>query len=169
MHIIQPKEILFGSTENNNTWIPFTDQVVDGYSKAEIIQHEDHLEFKGNVRIDKTKGWACLRSKKVLHDLSSYKFIELKIKTDGLPYQFQMEHNVAWQKEKLNINIDIVANQWKVMHLEMANFKLFDAYQGIIDRKIKLDFFKCIYRYNILAVREENRDFNFEIEYIKFH
>jgi len=169
MHIVKPDEILFGESTKNISWIPFTDQVIGGYSKAEIVQHEDHIEFKGGVRRDMKTGWAAMRSRKDYHDLSSYKFIELKIRTDGFPYQFQLEHDMAWQKEKLSITIDIVSNQWKVMHLEMADFKIFSAHNGIIDRKPKLDHLKCIFRYNILVAREETKDFNFQIEYIKFH
>ncbi|WP_194852614.1 CIA30 family protein [Nonlabens antarcticus] len=170
MHISKPKEIFFGESNTNLVWIPFTDQVIGGNSKGEVLQHEAHLEFTGSVdNVVKGRGWAGLRSRKEAHDLSDYKFIELKIKTDGLPYQFQLEHDMAWQNDKLSTTIDIVSNQWKVMHLEMADFKIFNAHKNDITRKPKIELLKCIYRYNILAARENNRGFNFQIEYIKFH
>ncbi len=169
MHILKPTEIYFGESVKSLDWIPFTDQVVGGASQAEIVQHEEFMELKGRVRKDLKSGWAGLRSKKQAQDLSGYKFIELKIKTDGFPYQFQLEHDLAWKNDKLSITIDIVANQWKVMHIEMADFRIFNTPKGIIDRKPKLELLECIYRYNILASREETKDFNFKIEYLKFH
>ncbi|BAO56202.1 CIA30 family protein [Nonlabens marinus] len=169
MHIVKPKEIYFGESVKSLSWIPFTDQVVGGNSSAEVVQHEDFIEFKGRVRKDLKTGWAGLRSKKQAQDLSDYKFIELKIMTDGFPYQFQLEHDLAWQRDKLSLTIDIVANQWKIMHLEMADFKIFNTPNGIIERKPKLELLSCIYRFNILASREVTKEFNFKIEYLKFH
>jgi hypothetical protein len=169
MHISKPKEIFFGDSNSNLVWIPFTDTVVGGHSIAKIIQHEDHMEFTGKIQYVLKNGWAGLRSRKNAHDLSDYKFIELKIKTDGMPYRFQLEHDMAWQNDKLSVTIDIVANQWKVMHLEMADFKIFNANQGEITKKPKLDLLKCIYHYNILTTKDKSQDFNFQIEYLKFH
>ncbi len=169
MHITQPKEIHFGESNGNLTWIPFTDQVVGGNSRAQLIQHEDFVEFKGNITAHPKSGWACMRSRKFPHDLSAYKFIELKIKTDGHPYHIQMEHDMAWQNDKLAVVIDIVSNQWKVMHLEVADFKIYNAHTGFNTRRPKLELLQCILRYNIVAAGEKHRDFNFQIEYVKFH
>ena len=75
--------------------------------------------------------WAGMRSKKEAHNLSDYKFIEIKIRTDGQPYHFQMEHDDAWEKDKLGITIDIVKNKWKTMHMEMADFN-FIAFRNML-------------------------------------
>ncbi|KQC33754.1 hypothetical protein AAU57_10750 [Nonlabens sp. YIK11] len=170
MNYIKPEVILFGAQNQNITWHTFSDQVVGGLSKGDIIFHEDYLEFKGSLKPTLDRGWAGLRSKKEEHDLSDYKFIEIKIKTDGQPYHFQLEHNPAWQEDKLSVEIDIVANQWKVMHLEMADFKIYNTHKEYISRKPKLEHYLSeIQRYNILASHRKTTDFNFQIEYIRFH
>ncbi|SCY07851.1 Complex I intermediate-associated protein 30 (CIA30) [Nonlabens sp. Hel1_33_55] len=170
MHSTKPDILLFGDQRENLTWSKYTDEVVGGLSKGEIIHHEEFLEFTGTLKPTLDHGWAGLRSKKEQHDLSDYKFIELKIKTDGQPYHFQLEHNPAWQEDKLSIEIDIVANKWRTMHLEMEDFKIYNTHTKYLTRKPKLNtILNAIKRYNILASSKNAADFNFQIEYIKFH
>ena len=78
MHIIKPKEILFNQRHKNLDWSSFTDLVVGGFSSGVLKQHEDHLEFSGNVHPVFENAWAGMRSKKEAHNLSDYKFIEIK-------------------------------------------------------------------------------------------
>lgn len=170
LHIIQPQEILFGSNRNNLSWTPFSDQVVGGFSKIALTTHEEHQEFSGSLKPILDNGWAGMRSVKELHDLSKYKFIEIKIKTDGRPYHLQLEHDPAWQADKLSAVIDIVANKWKVMHLEMESLKIYNAYKGYSRRTPKITkAISLVQRYNILAASKTVTTFNFQIEYIKFH
>jgi len=170
MHIITPKEIIFGEEKKTLTWTTFTDEVVGGLSKGKLLRHEDFLEFSGSLFPSIDKGWAGMRSVHELHDLSSYKFIEIKIKTDGKPYHFQMEYDPSWQNDKLSTIIDIVSNQWKVMHIEMEAFQIYNTKTGFLNRKPKLEEnLKMIHRYNILSSSKNVSDFNFQIEYIKFH
>lgn len=170
MHIITPKEIFFDEKNRNLEWSAFTDQMIGGLSRGNIKQHEEHLEFSGNVRPVSDQAWAGMRSRSQAHNLSDYKFIELKIKTDGQPYHLQMEFEDAWQKDKLGIEIDIVKNQWKTMHLEMADFKTYNNREGFLNKKPKLTkVLPLIKRYNIMASSKYQIDFNFQIEYLKFH
>lgn len=170
MYAKQPEEIIFGSDNQNLYWVAFSDSVAGGRSRGSIETVEDHLKFHGFILPDINHGWVGLRSKKELHNLSAYKFVELKIKTDGHPYQFQLEHDPAWQEDKLSFTIDIVSNVWKVMHLDISQFKIYNTNVGLINRKPKIHtLLSKIYRYNILAVSKNARPFHFEIQYIKFH
>jgi hypothetical protein len=166
----QTKEILFGKNETDFAWSSFTDQVIGGLSRASVLLNHEELIFEGTVVPSVHSSWAGFRSKKQLQDLSSYKFIELKIKTDGQPFEIQLEWNEAWQDEKLSQKVDIVGNQWKVMHLEMEKFRLFNIYEGYLTRRPKLqECLSNVLRYNFLFKRDEKDDVQFEIEYIKFH
>ncbi len=171
MYLVKPKELIFDEYTNDNKWLTFTDEVIGGLSTGDALQHDNYVEFKGKLRPSYGKrGWCALRSPKGNHDLEDYKFIEIKIKTDGKPYHFQLEYDLAWQGEKLSTKIDIVSNQWKVMHIEMSDLKLFDFKNGYLDRKPKLGRkLPYIHHYNIVACNEEKADFNFQIEYVKFH
>ena len=165
-----PKEIFFGQKDSELKWVPITDKLVGGLSNALINLEEDYLEFKGELKPIFEKSWVGMRSVKNSFDLSKYKFIELKIKTDGRPYHFQMEHDESWQKDKLGTVIDIVANQWKVMHIEMESFKIHTFEKGFIKREPNLNqLLGLIRRFNIQSYSKEASDFNFQIEYLKFH
>ncbi len=170
MYLTKPQEIFFDEQTNDNKWVVFSDQVIGGLSKGEVLQHEEFIEYKGQIKPILEKGWCALRSKRENHDLQDYKFIELKIKTDGKPYHFQLEYDPAWQGEKLSTEIDIVSNQWKTMHIEIERLKLFSFNHGYLERKPKLGKkLPYIQHYNIVSSSKEATTFNFQIEYIKFH
>ncbi|WP_164549898.1 CIA30 family protein [Nonlabens ponticola] len=166
---ITPIEILFEENQREFEWTAITDKIAGGLSKADLIQHEEYLEMSGHIKKSGILRWAALRSKRKIQDLSNYNFIEIRLRTDGQPFEFQMEYKEGWQDEKLSVTIDLVKDHWTTWHVDMDDLKLFNMQEGYMTRRPKDEFKETILRYNFLHLRDESSDFKLDIEYIKFH
>jgi hypothetical protein len=92
-----PTEIAFGSNQYRYRWLPFDDTATGGKSTSKSEVHQDHLTYSGIIRNINNSAWSCLRSNKIDQDVSTHNCIEIKLKTDGRPYAFEMEYNEGIQ------------------------------------------------------------------------
>ncbi|WP_124980587.1 CIA30 family protein [Nonlabens xiamenensis] len=164
---ITPEEIKFGRQELRYQWLPFDDKVTGGRSTSIVEQHENHTTYSGEIRHINNSAWSCLRSNKVIQDLSKYTSIEIKLKTDGRPYAFEMEYNEGWQHEKIGFLIRTLPNEWTTVHFPIADFQ-HSIFGEIQDKPVDLSVLDNILRYNFYVAERITGPFRLEIEYIKF-
>jgi hypothetical protein len=162
-----PTEIAFGSNQYRYRWLPFDDTATGGKSTSKSEVHQDHLTYSGIIRNINNSAWSCLRSNKIDQDVSTHNCIEIKLKTDGRPYAFEMEYNEGWQNEKLGFMIHTLPYHWTTVQLPIAEFKHVKLRQ-ILDKELDRSVLNHILRYNFHVAEGITGPFRLEIESIKF-
>lgn len=162
-----PTEITFGRNQYRFRWLPFNDTATGGKSTSKLELHHDRIAFSGIIRNINNSAWSCLRSNKIDQDLSTHTFIEIKLKTDGRPYAFEMEYNEGWQNEKLFFMIHTLPFHWTTIQIPIAEFKHV-KFRQVLDKELDTSVLKHILRYNFHVAEEITGPFQLEIEYIKF-
>lgn len=162
-----PTEITFGTSQYRYRWLTFNDTLTGGKSTSKIELHHDRITYSGTIRNINNSAWSCLRSNKINQDLSTHSTVEIKLKTDGRPYTFEMEYNEGWQNEKLGFMIYTSAFHWTTLQLPIAEFKHIKLRQ-LLDKELDSSVLNHILRYNFHVAEEITGPFQLEIEYIKF-
>lgn len=160
--------IVFNDTEIVYEWKPYTDSVVGGTSTASIYQKEDHISFQGVITAISHASWASLRSNLVPKDLSSYSGVELTLRTDGRPYAFEIEYNLAWQDAKASFIMQPVANEWITFKIPFANFHTVQL-NKIISDKAAIESFSNVKRFNFHVAKKIVGDFRLDIKSVSFY
>jgi hypothetical protein len=162
-----PTEITFGTSQYRYRWLTFNDTVTGGKSTSKLELHHDRVAYSGTIRNINNSAWSCLRSNKIDQDLSMYTLVEIRLKTDGRPYAFEMEYNEGWQNEKLGFMIYTLPYHWTTVQLPIAEFKHV-KFRQILDKKLDSSILNQILRYNFHVAEEITGPFQLEIEYIRF-
>lgn len=160
--------ILFNETELRYEWKSYTDAVTGGTSEAKLTFNDDYLTFHGNITKTTNGCWASLRSNTVLQNLTAYQGVEIKLKSDGRPYAFEMEYNVAWQDPKLGYMIITPANEWTVVRIPLKSFKTVQL-NTLTKTSVDPSVFKSINRFNFFVAGKIIGPFELHLEYIKFY
>ncbi|WP_298956061.1 CIA30 family protein [uncultured Nonlabens sp.] len=162
-----PTEITFGKDQLRYQWLPFDDRVMGGKSSSIIEQHDDYITYRGIIRNINNSAWSCIRSNRIDQDLSPYTSIEIKLKTDGRPYVFEIEYNEGWQHEKIGFMIHTVPNNWTTVHFPIADFRRV-KFGEMLPGEVDLSVLKHILRYNFFVAEAIVGEFKLEVESIKF-
>ncbi|WP_213523647.1 CIA30 family protein [Nonlabens sp.] len=162
-----PKEIFFGMNQYRYRWITFNDTLTGGKSTSKLEQQQDWITYSGIIRNINNSAWSCMRSNKIEQDLSDYSLIEIKLKTDGRPYAFEIEYNEGWQNEKLVSMIYTLPHHWTTVQLPIHQFKHAKLRQ-ILDKKLDESVLNHVLRYNFHVAEEITGPFQLDIECIRF-
>ena len=164
---ILPGLITLGIENYDYTWKTFGDQVLGGLSTAHIVQKDTSIKVTGFTINKHGKAFTCLRSQSLKHDLSNVIFIDIKIKTDGRPYAFELEYNHGWHEEKLGSMINTTAGQWHTVRVPMSSFNKV-KFCEIIDSKYDPKILNNIYRFGFYVSDNIDGPYEFEVESIDF-
>jgi hypothetical protein len=162
-----PKEIAFGIHQYRFRWLPFDDQVTGGRSTSKLKLHHNRIIYSGIIRNINNSAWSCMRSNKINQDISTYTLVEIRLKTDGRPYAFEMEYNEGWQNEKLGFMIHTFPYDWTTVQLPITEFKHV-KFRQVLDKELDSSVLNQILRYNFHVAEEITGAFQLEVEYIKF-
>ena len=73
-------------------WFTVDDVVMGGRSSSRLeINEQGHAVFSGNVSLDNNGGFSSLRHVFQMLDMTSFQTIALRVKGDGLRYQFRIK------------------------------------------------------------------------------
>jgi hypothetical protein len=162
-----PAEIAFGIHQYRYRWLPLDDKVTGGESTSKLELHHNRITYSGIIKNINNSAWSCMRSNKINQDLSTHTLVEIKLKTDGRPYAFEMEYNEGWQNEKLSFMIHTLPYHWTTVQLPIAEFKHI-KFRQILDKELEKNVLSHISRYNFHVAEEITGPFQLEVEYIKF-
>jgi NADH dehydrogenase [ubiquinone] 1 alpha subcomplex assembly factor 1 len=165
---LTPTKINFSKDEFRYQWMPFDDSVTGGKSTSTVEIQDNHIVYKGEIKNVNNSSWSSLRSNRIHQDLSNYNNVEIRLKTDGRPYAFEMEYNEGWQHEKIGFMIHTLPNNWTTIHFPFTDFQHVKLGE-IVKKAVDLSVLKDILRYNFYVAEQITGPFHLEIEYIKFY
>lgn len=163
----RPEHIKFSNQDFDYTWKILSDELLGGKSNAIITQLENSLKVTGTIIKTHNTAFICLISNKVSLDLSQLSFIEIRIKTDGRPYGFQMEYNEGWQNDKLSYIMKTTSEIWQVIRFPASSFQNID-FKGISNSSYNPKILSHIYKFGFCVPQSSEGSFEFEIESISF-
>jgi monofunctional biosynthetic peptidoglycan transglycosylase len=161
--------IKFGkSTEKISDWTIISDNVMGGLTKSTLMYTENSLLLTGNLSLENYGGFSSVKSKFKQMDLSEYKGIKIKFRSNNQKYAITLEDSRNWTKPyyKGAIN-EVMQNGWVET---MINFSDFETYQigEPTGEKLKKSVLKNILRVGIMTTEKKEGPFSIEVEYIEF-
>lgn len=165
---IKHHTILFNEKELIYDWKPYTDAVVGGTSTAHVKTRDGYVSFRGTINAISSASWASLRSNLVPQDLSLFTGVSLTIRTDGRPYDFEIEYNLAWQDPKAIYTIRPEANEWVTIKIPFANFYT-SQLNNVISENVEASAFARVKRFNFCVAKKIVGDFRLDIESVSFY
>lgn len=120
---ISSNNTLFNFDKNSNmdNWKIVDDDVMGGLSKGNMILNSDgHAVYSGFVTTDNNGGFSSLRYNFEEKDVSNYKYLVLKVKGDGKPYQFRIKQN-SFQRFSYIQTFD-TTGEWEIIKIPFKDF-----------------------------------------------
>lgn len=125
----------FNKKSTLDNWIILNDVVMGGQSMGSfMLNDQGHGVFQGNVSLENNGGFASLRYRFENPDIKSFSSISIRLKGDGLRYQFRVKSDAydrqsyvyhfqtsgEWQW--IEIPLDEMYPTWRGRKLDMPNY-----------------------------------------------
>lgn len=103
-------------------WPHINDVVMGGLSSGRMVPGEGFATFEGIVSFENNGGFSSVRSRPVLHDLSAYDGLSLRVRGDGKRYGFRLKTDTSFDGVSYQICIEPPAGAWTRLHLPFDEF-----------------------------------------------
>ena len=101
---------------------PIGDRVMGGVSTGALISELDYAVFSGEVSFQYQGGFASVRSETGSWDLSAFKGIELKVKSDGRIYQLSLTTDPRYASVVYRAPFTTPADEWASVRIPLLDF-----------------------------------------------
>lgn len=116
-----PDRVIFDFSEARQAgeWATVDDVVMGGVSSSTwALGDAQTVRFSGTVSLENNGGFASVRTRPLLEDLSGYDGIALRVRGDGQRYALNLRHeDSAWQ---YRYPFDTVADEWVIVRLPFS-------------------------------------------------
>lgn len=157
------KKIYTFSTQTNiKEWRIVNDGVMGGVSKSSLVLTEaGHGQFSGHVSLANNGGFASTQLNKTIKLEEENKFIILRLKGDGRPYEFRLKGEIS-QSESY-VHKFATSGEWENIRLAISDF--YPQYRG---RKLNMPNFnfESIKQMSFLITNKQEEDFKLWIDWI---
>jgi hypothetical protein len=103
-------------------WRSIDDVVMGGVSSSNMVVEDGFATFRGEVSFDNNGGFASVRSRAQLHDLSSFDGLALQVRGDGKAYGFRIRTNASFDGVSYQVTISPPAGEWREVKVRFADF-----------------------------------------------
>ena len=104
-------------------WSPVNDTVMGGVSSSAIVQASESVAlFSGTVSLENNGGFASVRSRPQLLDLSGYQGIQVRVRGDGKRYQFRIRTDNRYDGPTYRTSFETTRGEWTVHKLLFSDF-----------------------------------------------
>jgi hypothetical protein len=122
-----------GTTENESmtiidfsrgdvTWPHINDGVMGGVSSGEMSTGDGYATFRGTVSFDNNGGFSSVRSQAVVHDLSAFEGLVLRVRGDGKRYGFRLKTDASFDGVSYQVQIEPPAGEWTEISVPFIDF-----------------------------------------------
>ena len=132
-----------GTTENESmtiidfsrgdvTWPHINDGVMGGVSMGEMSAGDGYATFRGTVSFDNNGGFSSVRSQAVVHDLSAFEGLVLRVRGDGKRYGFRLKTDASFDGVSYQVQIEPPGGEWTEISVPFIDF--IPVYRGRVVR-----------------------------------
>jgi monofunctional biosynthetic peptidoglycan transglycosylase len=114
------------------TWPHINDGVMGGVSSGGMSPGDGYATFQGTVSFENNGGFSSVRSQFVVHDLSMYEGLVLRVRGDGKRYGFRLKTDTSWDGVSYQVQIEPPAGEWTEISAPFTDF--IPVYRGRVVR-----------------------------------
>ena len=103
-------------------WPSIDDAVMGGVSSSEMVIEEGHASFRGLVSFDNNGGFASVRSRPQLRDLSAFDGLVLRVRSDGKKYGFRIRTSASFDGVSYQAPLVVPPGEWTDVTISFADF-----------------------------------------------
>lgn len=114
------------------TWPNINDGVMGGVSSGRMSAGEGYATFRGTVSFENNGGFSSVRSPAVVHDLSIFDGLVLRVRGDGKRYGFRLKTDASFDGVSYQVEIEPPAGEWTEISVPFTDF--IPVYRGRVVR-----------------------------------
>ena len=114
------------------TWPHINDGVMGGISSGEMSAGDGYATFQGKVSFENNGGFSSVRSRAVVHDLSAFEGLVLRVRGDGKRYGFRLKTDASFDGVSYQFQIEPPAGEWAEISAPFTDF--IPVYRGRVVR-----------------------------------
>lgn len=154
------------SDEQLNGWYVLNDGVMGGLSKGRLTETDEGMIFFGSVSLENNGGFTSYRGPWQRYDLTEYKQVTIKYRSEGMQLAFTMETSQRWWIP--NYKVDLVNSEdWVTETFQLKDFKQYRL-GSPTGRSFTEDIKDEIIRIGFITNEKRAGDFKFEVAYVEF-
>jgi monofunctional biosynthetic peptidoglycan transglycosylase len=160
------KEIMavFDFSRGDATWPYINDGVMGGVSSGRMSAGDGYATFQGTVSFENNGGFSSVRSPAVVHDLSMFEGLILRIRGDGKRYGFRLKTDASFDGVSYQVQIEPPAGEWAEISAPFTDF--IPVYRGRVVRDHPPLDPSRIATFGLIISRQEG-PFRIDIEYVR--
>ncbi|WOI23447.1 CIA30 family protein [Nonlabens ulvanivorans] len=159
--------INFGKDGNTMDWVIVNDGVMGGLSQSTAVSYDNYVLFSGTTSLKNNGGFASYRSPYGNYNLKDYKAVEIKFKSTGRTFYFQLDAYRSWWNPNYKHQFSSNNNEWITVQLPLTEFKEYKVGQQT-GKKISQSQLDDVLRLGIILLDKKEGPFELQIDYIKF-
>ncbi|MCP4440895.1 MAG: CIA30 family protein [Aureispira sp.] len=160
-------DIDFGIPTGGENWMVINDGVMGGLSEGDAKLTEKSILFEGKVSLANNGGFASLRCPYQDLDLSDYKTIKMRVRSQGIAFAFTLSTDRRFYIPYFKHDIKTKSNKWQTITLDLADFKQYQL-GNATGVSLTQDYKDQIIRMGVISNEKREGSFELEIDYIKF-
>ncbi len=106
----------------SESWPNIDDAVMGGVSSSEMVVEEGHASFRGLVSFDNNGGFASVRSRPQVRDLSAFDGLVLRVRSDGKSYGFRIRTTASFDGVSYQVVLAPPAGEWIDVSVPFSDF-----------------------------------------------
>jgi monofunctional biosynthetic peptidoglycan transglycosylase len=103
-------------------WPSIDDSVMGGVSTSTMTVEDGIASFRGEVSFDNNGGFASVRSRPEVRDLSAFEGLVLKVRGDGKNYGFRIRTSASFDGVSYQASLMPPAGEWSEVVIPFADF-----------------------------------------------
>jgi len=146
------------------TWPHINDGVMGGVSSGGMSAGDGYATFQGMVSFDNNGGFSSVRSPAVVHDLSTFEGLVLRVRGDGKRYGFRLKTDASFDGVSYQVEIEPPAGEWTEISVPFTDF--IPVYRGRVVRDHPPLDPSRIATFGLIISRQEGL-FRIDIEFVR--
>lgn len=124
---IQGQELLidFGRSTGGQYWSVTNDGVMGGLSQGQAYLSDSSVVFRGEVSLENNGGFSSLRSPYQQLDLSSYKEVEIRTRSIGLPFSITFSKSRRFWIPNYKYFLEANNEEWVISTFKLSELEEF--------------------------------------------
>ena len=103
-------------------WPHINDGVMGGVSSGKMSAGDGYATFQGTVSFANNGGFSSVRSQAVVHDLSAFAGLVLRVRGDGKRYGFRLKTDASFDGVSYQFQIEPPAGEWTEISAPFTDF-----------------------------------------------
>ena len=161
------KEIDFGTSKGGQDWKVMNDGVMGGLSSGTASLNENSLTLKGSISLANNGGFASIRSKWGIYDLSDYSAVTIRYRSLGQVVALSFETSRMWWRPYYLLDLAPTDNYWKTVTIPIDLANQISIVQPT-GKQLSSKQLSNILRVGFMTHEKKESPFEFEVDFIRF-